>query len=231
MVREFEGRQFIGAVTRTSQSLDQITRTLLTEVQVPNGQNVLLPGMYAQVQFADTRPSPPLLVPGDSVIVTSNGLQVAVLQDLTPQDRTQLQQRLQPKKKLSGKEAEQQQKKIEQELQQARKIAIRMVQLGRDYGTETEITAGLQGGETVVVNPGDETRDGVIVMPRQAPPVPGEGGPPSQGEMQGQAGGIGSPSMAAPTLGSQQKQQGRQSGKSTGKDDNKKGDKNKGDKK
>jgi membrane fusion protein (multidrug efflux system) len=224
-VMEFAGRQFGGTVTRTSSSLDPTTRTLLTEVQVPNPQFLLLPGMYAQVRFVDTRPSPPLLVPGDSVIVTSDGLQVAVLQDLTPEDRTQLEQRLQPQKKASGKEAQQQRQKAEQEIQQARKIAIRTVQVGRDYGTETEITAGLQAGEIVVVNPGDDTRAGAFVLPRQAPPIQGEGGQQSQGELQGQAGGIGSPSMAAPTLGRKQgsQQQQGQKGKGTGKND--KGDK------
>ena len=224
MVREYAGRQFGGRVSRTSQSIDPTTRTLLTEVLVPNPKSLLLPGMYAQVQFADNRPSPPLLVPGDAVIATSNGLEVAILQDLTPDDRKQLEQRLQPKKKLSGKEAEQQRKKTEQEIAQAKKIAVRTVQVGRDYGTETEISAGLQAGETVIVNPGDETREGAFVLPRAAPPVQGEGAPQSQGQMQGQAGGIGSPSMAAPTIGSQQKQQGGQrNGKSTGK--NGKGDK------
>ncbi len=224
MVREFAGRQFGGTVTRTSQSLDQITRTLLTEVQVGNPQYTLLPGMYAQVQFSDNRPSPPLLVPGDSVMATSNGLEVAILQDLTPEERNQLRDRLQPKKKESGKAAEQQERKAQEEIGQAKKIAIRAVQLGRDYGTETEITAGLQAGETVVVNPGDGTRAGEFILPKQAPPIAGRGAPQSQGQMQGQAGGIGSPSMAAPTLGKQQAS-GNDSGKA------KQGGNNKGAKK
>jgi multidrug efflux pump subunit AcrA (membrane-fusion protein) len=232
LVMEFAGRKFAGTVTRTSMSLGEATRTLLTEVQVPNPTYQLLPGMYAQVQFSDRRSSPPLLVPGDSVVATADGLQVAVIQDLTPEDRQQLQERLQPKKKESGKDAEQQRQKTEQEIQQARKIAIRNVQVGRDYGTETEVTAGLQPGEIVVVNPGDEIRAGAIIVPKQAPPIQGQGGQQNQMEMQGQAGGIGSPSMAAPTLSSQQKQ-GQKGGKSTGKNGkNTKDDKgDKGDKK
>ncbi|WP_458766224.1 efflux RND transporter periplasmic adaptor subunit [Cupriavidus basilensis] len=34
-------------------------------------------------------------------------------------------------------------------------VAIRLVTLGRDFGSHVEITEGLQGGEQVVVNPGD----------------------------------------------------------------------------
>jgi hypothetical protein len=157
-------------------------------------------------------------------MATSNGLEVAILQDLTPEERNQLRDRLQPKKKESGKAAEQQERKAQEEIGQAKKIAIRAVQLGRDYGTETEITAGLQAGETVVVNPGDGTRAGEFILPKQAPPIAGRGAPQSQGQMQGQAGGIGSPSMAAPTLGKQQAS-GNDSGKA------KQGGNNKGAKK
>jgi hypothetical protein len=41
--------------------------------------------------------------------------------------------------------------------------------IGRDYGTQVEITAGLQGWEYIIVNPGDEVREGVLVTPRAAP--------------------------------------------------------------
>ena len=39
-------------------------------------------------------------------------------------------------------------------------IQIKAVQLGRDFGTEVEITAGLQGDESLVVNPPDELSSG-----------------------------------------------------------------------
>jgi RND family efflux transporter MFP subunit len=39
-------RTFPGTVTRTSNSLDPSSRTLLTEVQVANGDGSLIPGMY-----------------------------------------------------------------------------------------------------------------------------------------------------------------------------------------
>ena len=39
------------------------SRTLLVEVQVPNADGALLPGMYAQVDLSSARANPPLLVP------------------------------------------------------------------------------------------------------------------------------------------------------------------------
>ena len=78
-VEQLAGRPFLGAVTRTSQSLDPGTRTMLTEVQVANPQQVLLPGMYAQVKFEVNRSRPPLLIPGDSLVTRSSGSVVATL--------------------------------------------------------------------------------------------------------------------------------------------------------
>jgi len=50
-LNEIEGRTFCGQVVRTSNSIDPTTRTLLTEVDVPNPTGTLLPGAYAQVHF------------------------------------------------------------------------------------------------------------------------------------------------------------------------------------
>jgi RND family efflux transporter MFP subunit len=80
-VNEFPGRKFDGKVTRTMNSLDPASRTLLVEVQVPNRDNKLLPGMYAEIRFRSHRDVPPLLVPGDTIIAGASGLQVAVLND------------------------------------------------------------------------------------------------------------------------------------------------------
>jgi len=48
---EFSGRSFCGQVARTANAIDPGTRTLLTEVDVPNPAGTLLPGSYAQVNF------------------------------------------------------------------------------------------------------------------------------------------------------------------------------------
>jgi RND family efflux transporter MFP subunit len=76
---DLAGHQFSGAVTRTANSLDPATRTLLTEVQVTNSGGLLLPGMYAQVDLTTPRRNPSLLIPGDTLVVRSNGPQVGVV--------------------------------------------------------------------------------------------------------------------------------------------------------
>ncbi len=78
-IAERPGRKFDGIVTRTSNALDPATRTLLTEVQVPNGDGGLMPGMFAQVDLTVPRKYPPLLIPGDTLVVRSDGPQVAVV--------------------------------------------------------------------------------------------------------------------------------------------------------
>jgi RND family efflux transporter MFP subunit len=50
------------------------------------------------------------------------------------------------------------------------RVRIARVTLGRDYGTEVEVTGGLTPGATLVVNPGDEVTEGAVV--RVAPPAP-----------------------------------------------------------
>jgi RND family efflux transporter MFP subunit len=73
------GVKFPGEVTRTANSLDPATRTLLVEVQVANAAGALMPGMYAQVDLSVPRQDPPLLIPGDTLVVRSDGPQVAVV--------------------------------------------------------------------------------------------------------------------------------------------------------
>jgi RND family efflux transporter MFP subunit len=83
-VEEYPGRPFAGQVTRTSEALDPGTRTLLTEVQVPNVRNTLSPGMFSEVTLNQLRPHPPVLIPSDALIVRPTGLFVAVLQGDAP---------------------------------------------------------------------------------------------------------------------------------------------------
>lgn len=152
-VEEFSKQQFHGLVTRTANSVDPNARTLLTEVQVPNREQTLLPGMYAQVLLSNARSSPPLLVPGDSIITTANGIEVAVLEDI----------------------------KDGQAPPNAKRIHIRKIEVGRDYGPQIEVTRGLEGWEHVIVNPSDVVQEGAVVQPNAAPQAPGEGNPQRRG--------------------------------------------------
>jgi multidrug efflux pump subunit AcrA (membrane-fusion protein) len=86
-VQQIPSLSFKGKVTRTSNSLDAQSRTLLTEVDVENPKGVLLPGMYAMVSFVTDRIDPPFMVPDAALVVRSSGTVLAVLQPLTPDEQ------------------------------------------------------------------------------------------------------------------------------------------------
>jgi RND family efflux transporter MFP subunit len=86
-IPEFPRRTFPGKVVRTAGSIDPASRTLLTEVQVPNPTGELLPGAYATVNFHLKLVEPPLMIPSNTLIFRSKGSQVAVV---TPQGTVQL---------------------------------------------------------------------------------------------------------------------------------------------
>jgi RND family efflux transporter MFP subunit len=77
--RDAPSKQFAGKVTRTADALDPNTRTLLTEVQVPNPDNALRPGMYLQVKFIFLRVLPSIRIPASAIVVRSGPRKVAVL--------------------------------------------------------------------------------------------------------------------------------------------------------
>lgn len=72
-------KTFTGTVTRTANALDPATRTLLTEVQVPNQEGLLLPGMYAEVSFSTPRMEPPMIIRADALVERADGAKVAVV--------------------------------------------------------------------------------------------------------------------------------------------------------
>ncbi|MEA3212894.1 MAG: hypothetical protein QOE70_5951 [Chthoniobacter sp.] len=77
--REVPGRTFPGTVVRTAGALDSATRTLRTEIQVPNQAGELIPGLYAEVKFQVQRENPPISVPARALIIQSNGPQIATV--------------------------------------------------------------------------------------------------------------------------------------------------------
>jgi RND family efflux transporter MFP subunit len=78
-IASLPSKKFAGTVTRTANALDPNTRTLLAEVQVSNSEGLLLPGMYSQVNFTTPRAEPPIIIQGDTLILRSDGPQVAVV--------------------------------------------------------------------------------------------------------------------------------------------------------
>ena len=189
---------------------------MVVEVDVSNPEYLLLPGMYAQIQFTDKLVEPPLLVPGDSIMATANGLEVGILLDPTPQQRQKLQEQEQQAKKDRTKESSKKEAQAGQpESEQAKRIHIQKIEVGRDYGLETEVTAGLEGWEYVVTNPGDAVEENALVIPQAAPPIAGAGGAQRRSQSDQRPSGIGAPSMAAPTQGAPQ-QTGGHGGKRDG---------------
>jgi RND family efflux transporter MFP subunit len=72
---------FHGKVTRIADALQPGTRTLLTEVDVPNPDGALQPGVYCTVELKIPRTSPALIVPASALIFNQNGMQVAVVEN------------------------------------------------------------------------------------------------------------------------------------------------------
>jgi multidrug efflux pump subunit AcrA (membrane-fusion protein) len=75
------GRDFPGTVTRIADALQPGTRTLLTEIDVPNPDHALSPGTYCTIELKIPRKTPSLMVPSESIIFNRDGLSVAVIED------------------------------------------------------------------------------------------------------------------------------------------------------
>jgi RND family efflux transporter MFP subunit len=80
-IPEIPDRTFPGTVTMTADALQPGTRTLLTEIDVPNPDGILSPGMYCTVELQIPRKTPALIVPAEAIIFNADGLQVAVVEN------------------------------------------------------------------------------------------------------------------------------------------------------
>jgi RND family efflux transporter MFP subunit len=130
---EFPDKRFKGVVVRNSSAIDAASRTLLTEVDVDNPSGELLPGAYAQVHIKLKSTNRALLLPVNTLLFRSEGVQVAVVKE-------------------------------------DQRVALVNVALGRDFGTEVEVVSGLDGTESVIVNPADSLGAGTQVrVVKQAP--------------------------------------------------------------
>jgi RND family efflux transporter MFP subunit len=78
-LQEFPGEKFVGVVTRTAESIDPATRTLLTEVDVQNKDGRLLPGSFGEVHFAVSSNVQKLVVPVNAMLFRAEGPRVAVV--------------------------------------------------------------------------------------------------------------------------------------------------------
>jgi multidrug efflux pump subunit AcrA (membrane-fusion protein) len=76
---EFPTSAIEGQVTRTAGSIDQNTRTMITEIQVDNSSGRLLPGMYAVATFLGAAGPGPLVISSDAVAIRKDTTQCAVI--------------------------------------------------------------------------------------------------------------------------------------------------------
>ena len=80
-VPEIPDRAFPGKVTRIATALQPGSRTLLTEVDVPNPDGALSPGIYCTVELLIPRKTPSMIIPADAVVFDENGQHVAVVEN------------------------------------------------------------------------------------------------------------------------------------------------------
>jgi multidrug efflux system membrane fusion protein len=73
------GQRYAAKVARTADAIDPATRTLRTEIDVPNRDGKLYPGSYAQVHFGVKTATMRLSVPVNALLFRSEGTRAAVV--------------------------------------------------------------------------------------------------------------------------------------------------------
>jgi membrane fusion protein, multidrug efflux system len=76
---ELPGQKFKGTVARTAEAIDPTTRTLLTEVDVPNKDGRLLPGSFGEVHFRAGVNAKGITIPVNAMLFRQEGPRVAVV--------------------------------------------------------------------------------------------------------------------------------------------------------
>ena len=78
-LNELPGRKFPAHVTSTAGAIDPASRTLLTELEVPNEAGELLPGSYAQITLKLEADTGRVLIPSNTLLFRSEGPSVGVV--------------------------------------------------------------------------------------------------------------------------------------------------------
>ena len=119
------GRVFEGKVTRTASAINEQTRTLRVEADIPNPDHALVSGMYIDAAF-DVPNNGLLQVPAAALTFRSNGPQIAVID-------------------------------------KDNKVDFRNVSIVRDNGNSVEIASGIDVGDKVALNIGNQIAQGDTV--------------------------------------------------------------------
>jgi multidrug efflux system membrane fusion protein len=86
-LQEMPGQKFRGTVARTADAIDPATRTLLTEVDVPNKDGHLLRGSFGEVHFSPKIDTAKVTVPVNAMLFRQEGAQLAIV---GPDNKVQL---------------------------------------------------------------------------------------------------------------------------------------------
>lgn len=76
IVEELSGLSFDGTITRYSHALDDVTKTMLVEVELANPEEKLRPGMFATARIAVEKHTDALLVPVSALLTEKSGTAV-----------------------------------------------------------------------------------------------------------------------------------------------------------
>lgn len=142
---EREKKELVATIVRTATALDPATRTLHTELELPNPDGSLLPGTFVQVVFAHGKERPHPRIPAAVLIAGPEGTQVVSV----------------------GADGI---------------VHFIPITIGRDFGAELEVSAGLTGTERLILTPSDDLREGQRVQAVEAKP---SAPPPSSGKQGG----------------------------------------------
>ena len=77
----FPGEVFHGTIVRNANSITQLSRTLLTEIDVDNANGKLMPGAYASVHLTLPAQVHSVTIPSNTLIFQKEGLQVGVVRN------------------------------------------------------------------------------------------------------------------------------------------------------
>ncbi len=80
-VIDYPNRKYTGTVTRHPEALDQATRTMQVEVDLPNQDRSLLPGMYANMKMTAHVTVANLTAPDDALIFRNDKIYLPVVRD------------------------------------------------------------------------------------------------------------------------------------------------------
>jgi RND family efflux transporter MFP subunit len=80
-VPEIPDRTFPGTVTRIAEAIQPGSRTLLTEIDIPNPDGALTSGIYCTIELHIPRKTPTFTVSADAIIFNQAGLQVAIVEN------------------------------------------------------------------------------------------------------------------------------------------------------